>query len=158
MKQALGTFFFVAVTTMVALGQETKGYPDTVAKGTVTIHKDKRLDELVRKEASFNEVFIATNARIAKGYRLMLLSTNDRALAMKVRTQLLQRYPDQKVYMSFQPPYIKLKFGNFIEKEEAESYRKEIIKNKLVTTNVYLLPETIEVKPDKNKDKEREGN
>ena len=120
--------------------------------GKVTIIKDIRLDELAKIEAAFNEDMAAKAKTTARGYRLMLLSTNDRILAMKVRTQLLQRYPEQKVYMSFQPPYIKLKFGNFLDKEEAEDYRNEILKNKLVTSNIYLSAETIEVKPDKNKD------
>ena len=120
--------------------------------GRVTIIKDSRLDELAKIEAAFNEDMAAKAKTTARGYRLMLLSTNDRVLAMKVRTQLLQRYPEQKVYMSFQPPYIKLKFGNFLDKEEAEDYRNEILKNKLVTSNIYLSAETIEVKPDKNKD------
>jgi hypothetical protein len=54
--------------------------------------------------------------------------------------------------MSFQPPYIKLRFGNFLERADAEKYKKEIISSKLVTNNIYLLPETIEIKPDKDKD------
>ena len=73
---------------------------------------------------------------------------------MKLRAQLLQRFPEQKVYMSFQPPYIKLRFGNFVEKADADKYKKEITRTKLVTNNIYLLNETIEVKPDKDKDKE----
>ena len=120
--------------------------------GKVTIIKDSRLDELAKIEAGFNDVIVAKSKTTAKGYRLMLLSTNDRTLAMKVRTQLLQRYPDQKVYMSFQPPYIKLKFGNFLDKGEAEDYRKEILQNKMVTSNIYLSAERIEVKPEKNND------
>ena len=118
--------------------------------GKVTIIKDSRLDELAKIEAGFNDDIVAKST--AKGYRLMLLSTSDRTLAMKVRTQLLQRYPEQKVYMSFQPPYIKLKFGNFLDKQEAEDYRKEILKNKMVASNIYLSSETVEVKPDRNKD------
>ena len=120
--------------------------------GKVTVFKDSRLDELAKIEAGFNDVIVAKSKTTAKGYRLMLLSTNDRTLAMKVRTQLLQRYPDQKVYMSFQPPYIKLKFGNFLDKGEAEDYRKEILQNKMVTSNIYLSAERIEVKPEKNND------
>ena len=82
------------------------------------------------------------------------MNTNDRPLAMKVRSQLLQNFPEQKVYMGFQPPFIKLKFGNFLTKEDAETYKKDILRLKITTGNVYLLPETIETKPDKNKDKE----
>ena len=136
-----------------ATAQNTLNTVDsTRPAGKVTIIKDSRLDELAKIEAAFNEDMAAKAKTTAKGYRLMLLSTNDRILAMKVRTQLLQRYPEQKVYMSFQPPYIKLKFGNFLDKEEAEDYRNEILKSKLVTSNIYLSAETIEVKPDKNKD------
>ena len=124
---------------------------DSVITGKVTVIKDSRLDVLQEKEAAFNEA-LATAVKSSKGYRLMVLSTNDRSLAMKVRAQLLQRYTDQKVYMSFQPPYIKLKFGNFLTKEDADAMRKELVKTKLITNNIYLVPETIEVKPDKNKD------
>jgi hypothetical protein len=41
-----------------------------------------------------------------------------------------------------------------LEKSEADQYKKEITSNKLVSTNIYLVPEIIEIKPDKNKDKE----
>lgn len=145
--------YLLALLVNTATAQNTLNTVDsTRPAGKVTIIKDSRLDELTKIEAAFNEDMAAKAKTSAKGYRLMLLSTNDRVLAMKVRTQLLQRYPEQKVYMSFQPPYIKLKFGNFLDKEEAEDYRKEILKYNLVTSNIYLSAETIEVKPDKNKD------
>ena len=121
--------------------------------GKVTVVKDPRLELLAKKEAEFNEA-LALGPKSARGYRLMVLSTNDRALAMNLRARLLQRFPEQKVYMSFQPPYIKLKFGNFLERAEADQYKKDIISFKLVTTNIYLVPEIIEIKPDKNKEKE----
>ena len=101
---------------------------DTSVSGKITVIKDDRLNTLEKKETAFNEA-LAMATKIGKGYRLIVLSTNDRPLAMKVRGQLLQRYPEQKVYMSFQPPYIKLKFGNYVEKEEAENMKKEILKN-----------------------------
>jgi hypothetical protein len=56
--------------------------------------------------------------------------------------------------MTFQPPHIKVKLGNFLEKNEAEEYIKEVNQNKLVTTEVYLLSEMIEIKTEKNKEKE----
>lgn len=127
---------------------------DSTTLGQVTVIKDSRLNELAKKELAFNEAYNSAAARSSKGYRLMILNSNDRPLVMQVRSQLLQRYPDQKVYMSFQPPYIKLKFGNFVEKDEAEKFRKEIVNSKIVSGNVYLLPETIEIKPDKNKEKD----
>ncbi len=145
--------FFIAVRSF---SQDTLNNPpiprgNDDIPGTISVIKDNRLDILAKKEIEYNEA-LALGPRNAKGYRLMLLSTNDRALAMKVRAQLLQRFPDQKVYMSFQPPNIKIKFGNFLEKTDADKYKSEILRLKLVTTNIYVVPEIIEVKPDKNKD------
>ncbi|MES2848469.1 MAG: hypothetical protein V4685_05405 [Bacteroidota bacterium] len=122
---------------------------DSTNKGKVTIIKDSRIDVLEKKEAGFNEAMNLL-PKAGRGYRLMVLSTNDRPLAMKVRGALLQRYPDQKIYMVFQPPNIKLKFGDYIEKADAENVRKDMLKNKIVTGNIYIVPDKIEIKPDKN--------
>ena len=94
-----------------------------------------------------------------RGYRLMVISTNDRLLAMKVRSELYQFFPDQKQYMTYQLPNIKIKLGNFPERSEAEQARKLIMSLKLVPNNIYILAETIELKPEKKdpneKDKEK---
>ncbi|MEO5893031.1 MAG: SPOR domain-containing protein [Ferruginibacter sp.] len=149
-------FIFISVLFLFAgsiKAQVTISKDTNVTAGKVTVYKDSRLDILAKIEADFNDAS-ALGPKAAKGYRLMVLSTNDRTQAMNLRARLLQRFPEQKVYMSFQPPYIKLKFGNFLEKTEADQYKKEITQNKLVTTNIYLVPEIIEIKPDKNKDRE----
>jgi hypothetical protein len=147
MKHIITAFFSLLVIT--AKAQTTA--QDSGVIGKVTVIKDSRLDELVRKEAAFNEVLNAAS-KSSKGYRLMILNTNDRPLAMRVRSRLLENFPEQKVYMGFQPPFIKLKFGNFLTKEDAEAYKKDIQRMKIITGNIYLLPETIEIKPDKNKE------
>jgi len=116
----------------------------------VRINKDPRLDILGKVESEFNSMA----ARFAKGYRLLVLKSDNRDYSMKVRAYLLQTFPDQKVIMTYQAPFIKLKFGNFTEKEEAERYRDMIMKGRIVTGNVYLVAETVEVKPDKNKEEE----
>ena len=95
------------------------GQADSLVKGTITIHKDARIDMLGKKMAEYNES-LSSKMKMVNGYRLMLLSTNDRAMAMQIRSQLLQQYSDQKVYMIFQSPYIKLKMGNYTERPEAE--------------------------------------
>ena len=143
----LPAFFALQATAQIA------SVKDTATEGKITVYKDSRLEVLAKKEASINETY-SLGPRSAKGYRLMLLNTSDRPAAMKLRAQLLQRFPGQKVYMSFQPPYIKIRFGNFLEKEDADKYRKEIIRTKLVVNNIYVLPEIIEIKPDKDKEKD----
>ena len=121
--------------------------------GNLTIVMDSRLELLAKKEAEINEA-IANGPKFAKGYRLMILNTTNRTEAMSIRAKLLQLFPEQKIYMTFQPPHIKVKLGNFLEKNEAEEYIKEVNQNKLVTTEVYLLSEMIEIKTEKNKEKE----
>jgi len=144
------TVFFASLFFMLANAQITSA--DSAVTGKVTVNKDARLDILAKKEAEFNAATVGMGTKAAKGYRLLVLSSNDRNYAMKVRAQLLQQFPDEKVYMTFQAPFIKLKFGNFIEKTDAEKYRKIITSYKIVTTNVYLVPEIVEVKIDKNKE------
>jgi hypothetical protein len=120
--------------------------------GVVTIYKDPRIDLLSKTQTKVNYGRYY-GPRAAKGYRLMVLSTSDRALAMKVRSQLLQRFPDQKVYMTYQVPNIKLKFGNFTDKGDAEKYKNLISNGGIVKNNIYVVPETVEVKTSKNKNK-----
>ena len=133
---------------------------DTSIEAKITIIKDARIDMLGQKQNELNIKNVANNSdygpRAAKGYRLMVLSSNDRDLAMKVRAKLLQRFPEQKVYMAFLAPYIKLKFGNFMDKGDADRYKKMIKQAGIVSTNVYLVPEIVEVKPEKDMDKEKE--
>jgi hypothetical protein len=145
--------FFLGATFFCVFCADAQVSADTTEKGKVLVFKDARLDELAKKEAEFNRAY-TLKTKGEKGFRLLVLRTNDRPLAMKVRAQLLQFFPEQKVYMSFQPPFIKLKFGNFAEKEEAEGYRKQIIRRNIVSSNVYLVPEQVEVKPEKLKQKE----
>ncbi|MES2892673.1 MAG: SPOR domain-containing protein [Bacteroidota bacterium] len=147
----IALLFFLCQSQLSA--QSTVPRDSLPMHGKVLVHKDFRLDLLAKKEAEFNEA-LANGPRMARGYRLMLLSTNDRSLAMNLRAKLLQRFPEQKVYMSFQPPYIKIKFGNFLERSEADSYRDEISRSNFVSSNIYVVPENIEVKADKLKEKE----
>ena len=116
----------------------------------VTVTKDDRIDLLGKKMAEYNEG-LANKIHLEKGYRLMLLNTTERNQALQVRSRLMQLYPEQNVYMTFQSPYIKLKFGDFLEKDDAEKMKKEISDSRIVTGNIYVVPEMVEVKPDKNR-------
>ncbi|RYY48611.1 MAG: SPOR domain-containing protein [Chitinophagaceae bacterium] len=126
---------------------------DTTTYGTVTVEKDRRIDILGEKMFAYN-VSLKKNIRSGRGYRLMLLSTNDRNAAMSLRAKLLQQYPEHKVYMAYQTPFIKLKMGNFVEKADAEKFKKLLLAQRLVTGNIYVLPETIEIKPEADEEDE----
>ena len=146
-------FFILALlfSTVKINAQTSISKDTTISLGNITVIMDSRIELLAKKEAELNEA-IANGPKFAKGFRLMVLSTNNRTQAMNLRARLLQLFPEQKIYMSFQPPHIKVKLGNFLEKTEADQYKKEIILNKLVSTEIYLLPEIIEIKTERNKE------
>lgn len=145
--------FFLVLTLTAFNGlfaQTTNEQKDTTLTQKVAITKDPRLDILAQAQVDIDIANIKKAARFAKGYRLFVLKSDDRNYAMKVRAYLLQNYPDEKVIMSYQAPFIKMKFGDFLDKEEAEKCKKQIMKGGVVTGGIYIVPDTIEVKPDKD--------
>jgi hypothetical protein len=145
MKPIILLLLFVAVFPSPCLrAQELR--TDTIGNGNSIYIRDERVDLLGKKMAEYNEG-LAEKIKMVNGFRLMVLNTTDRNYAMKIRASLLQQYPDQKLYMIFMTPYIKIKLGNFIDKAEAEKTRKKILDSKLVSTNIYILSEQVELKP-----------
>jgi len=117
----------------------------------VTVNKDPRLDLLGKAQVDINKM----STRFAKGYRLFVLKSDNRDYAMKVRSYLLQNFPEEKVIMTYQSPFIKMKFGDFVEKKDAEKCRDQILKGGVITGGVYVIPDTIELKPDKTEQNEQ---
>ena len=137
--------FFIFLGGTSSFAQNT----DSLQPTPVIVHKDFRISILERKQLELNTAATKQTERTAIGYRLQVLSTSDREYVMKTRTQLLQRYPEQKVYMMYLAPYVKLKFGNFKTKQEADSYKSQISKM-LGGSSIYTLTERIEIKPEKD--------
>ena len=141
MKQIV---IFVVIFCCSFMSKAQVDFKDSL--GVVTIKQDNRIEILGQKMAEYN-LNLATKPRMSKGFRLMLLSTSNRDLAMSVRTKLLQQFPNESIYMSFQSPYIKIKFGNFEERGDADRMRKLLLAQKLVPGNIYIVSENIEVNP-----------
>jgi hypothetical protein len=119
---------------------------DTIPNTGVLIYEDERMGILGEKMTEYN-LSLSKKTQIVNGFRLMMLNTTDRNLAMQLRSTLLQKFPEQKVYTTFLAPYIKLKFGNFLTRQEAESMKKNMEKMKLVEGNIYIISEKVEKKP-----------
>ena len=144
-------FFLVFIVICAPRLFAQTAYVDTNGIAKVTVNKDPRLDILAKAQVDINH----TSNRFVKGYRLFVLKTNNRDYAMQVRSYLLQNFPDEKVIMSYQSPFIKMKFGDFADKADAEKCRVLIMKGGVVTGNVYIVPDTIELKPDKTGQEEK---
>lgn len=119
---------------------------DTLANG-IKVTKDARLDLLVKKQFEINER--ANKLKDNKGFRIMVLNTSNRDEALKAKSVLLKNFPEQKPYLAYQPPYFKLKFGDFKTREDATDYQKKL-KAYFPTGGLFIVPDKIEVKLDKD--------
>lgn len=152
MKYIISITIFVCLSFIgkTSFGQEQAPVDTVPDRGFVTVQKDLRLDILGKKMAEYNTKQTVTKVGgYASGYRLMVVNTNDRNYAMQVRTYLLQKYPDQQVHMTFVNPYIKLKFGDFVDRNDAVKVRNDLVKSNLIKGNIYIVPEQVIVKKSK---------
>jgi hypothetical protein len=122
--------------------QETVAVRDS---NTVKVHKDPRLDLLVKKQAQINEETTRNARRTDKGYRLMIISTNSRDEAIAAKTRIYTYFPELKAYLWHQSPYYKVKAGNFKDRKDAEAYQKRL--NAYFPKGVFIMKDIIEVKP-----------
>lgn len=116
--------------------------------GSVVVHKDPRVDMLQKKQIQVNEFTTRDARRHVQGYRILVMNTNDRNKATNAKTKIYQEFPDLRVYLQWQAPYMKLKVGDFKTREEAEPYLTSI--QRFFPTGVYIVRDVIEVNPDKS--------
>ncbi|MEO0230988.1 MAG: SPOR domain-containing protein [candidate division WOR-3 bacterium] len=60
---------------------------------------------------------------VTYGYRVQILATSNKEKADMFAKEAQARFPNQKVYVEFIPPYYKVRIGDFITREEAEAFR-----------------------------------
>ena len=126
---------------------------DTNVDGpSVIVHKDPRMDELVKKQSSINTSAKKAAGRTMKGYRLMIVNTNSRDEAIAAKTKIYNHFPDQKAYLTYQSPFFKLKAGNYQTRDEAKRY--QTLMNTLFPKGVFIISDIIEVKPEKDTEEE----
>jgi SPOR domain len=113
---------------------------------TVIVHKDPRVDLLVKKQAEANASIKRATSRTAKGFRIMVINTNKRDEAMAAKNKVYTNFPELKAYLIYQSPYFKLKAGNFKTREEAQQYQKYL--SAYFPKGVFIINDTIEVTPD----------
>jgi hypothetical protein len=128
--------------------QETSAAIPASQTSTVIVHKDPRVDALVKKQGSINKTVKKNSNRFGKGYRLMVVNTNKREEAIAAKSKIYTYFPELKAYLSYQSPYFKLKAGNFKKRDEAERYRK--LMSPHFPKGVFIMNDTIEIKPEKD--------
>lgn len=115
---------------------------------SVNVYKDPRIDVLLKKQAEVNDLSTRNSSkrRTAKGYRLLVVSSNNRAEALAARSKILVNFPELKPYMWYQAPYYKVKAGNFTSRNDAQAYQKKMAS--FFPGNIFIMNDVVEVKPE----------
>lgn len=116
--------------------------------GSVVVHKDPRIDQLVKKQIEINEITSRDSRRYVQGFRIQVINTNDRGKAMDAKTRIYQEFPELKAYLMWKAPFYKLKVGNFKDRKEADDYLLNI--QRIFPNGAYVVRDVIEVNPDKS--------
>jgi len=150
MKKILTLAFILAAFSCYS--QEDTAWKKPADSNSVIVHKDPRVDLLVKKQALINEVTSRDGRRTDKGFRLMIVSTNSRDEALAAKTKVYTYFPELKAYLWYQSPYFRVKAGNFKDRKDAEAYQKRM--NTYFPKGVFIMKDIIEVKPGKETDEE----
>ncbi len=142
-------FFIISLVSVITCSaQKDSIYIKTPDTNSVIVHKDPRVDLLVKTQATINEVTSRDSRKTDKGFRLMIISTNKREEALAAKTKVYTYFPELKAYLWYQSPYFRVKAGNFKDRKDAESYQKRM--NNYFPKGVFIMKDIIEVKSSKN--------
>lgn len=125
----------------IAAAQDTSYASNT--EGGVKVVKDSRLDLLVKKQIYINTLAI----RNQPGFRVQVISTNKRNEANDIKAKVMQLYPDYRTYLDYQPPYFKVRIGDFKSREEATELREKLSDN--FPGGIFVVPAIINLSPEK---------
>jgi hypothetical protein len=138
MKKLL--FLLLLFTSVRLFAQDTTA----VDSNSVIIHKDPRIELLMNKQAQINEETSRDARKMGKGFRLLVIRTNNRDEAIAAKTKLYTYFPDLKSYLWHQSPYYNVKAGNFKDRKEAEDYQRRL--NLYFPKGVFIMNDIVELK------------
>lgn len=96
-------------------------------KGSVVLHQDKSVKNLVQKHIAINEKYPKID-----GFRIQIYSVsgaNSRDRANLLKAEFLAKYPDAKVYIVYHAPAYKVRIGDYRTKLEALKHLQTIKDN-----------------------------
>jgi hypothetical protein len=135
MKHILKTILFFLLALPVSA---------VYAGDTITVRKDTRLDVLAAKQSEINKRFFAQAANgLYKGYRIQVLSTFNRDQAFAMQSSLMAGFPEQKTYVTYQSPNFRVRIGNFLSREDAEAFRKQL--SRYYPEGLYIVEDAVEL-------------
>jgi hypothetical protein len=116
---------------------------DSLKKGAVKIHQDKKIEKLVNENAS------PTTSNV-NGYRIQVFSSNVHRTAKEdafnLERRLREAFPELPVYVSYSSPFWKVRVGDFLSQSEAKQFAEEIflvfpkLRNETYTVRDKIIP------------------
>jgi len=77
------------------------------------------------------------------GYRVLVVATDDMGAANSVRADILAKIKRKEVYISFEPPFYKVKIGDFTDITESNNLKFKL--NQLGYTEARVIQETVNI-------------
>lgn len=114
----------------------------------IQLNTDPRLNTLVLKNKEINEEAYAKALRNLQGFRVQVITTNDRNSALSVKTRMLSDFPAEKTYFVYHAPYFKIQMGNFRTREDAEELSEQV--KRIYPAGVFIVPSKIELRHSKD--------
>jgi len=134
-------FFIVCICLTNTLFAQIFGNNEVPApgEGAIIINQDHQIQELVERHVAINK---ANEGKI-QGWRVQIYNssgTNSRSEAQTARKQFLAKYPEVGAYLIYQPPFFKIRVGDFRTKDAAYTFYKKILSDFPVS---YLITDQI---------------
>jgi hypothetical protein len=114
------------------------------------VTRDPRVDVLVDKQIELNGEAIKGRTITTQGFRLLIITTNKRDVALDIKSRLMKNYPDQKSYLYYQSPNFKVQFGNFKTYKDADKAKSEM--EAFFGKDMIIVPSKIEMRAEKELD------
>lgn len=119
---------------------------NVAGQGTVTVHQDTLLDNIVngekqyvpeKKEEKKDIPGIQTGKKLkARGYRIQVYwggsARSEQTNAQRAGVKITTVFPELQAYTSFESPNWRCRVGDFATYKEAEAYLKKINEAKLI--------------------------
>ena len=121
---SLFMIMLVGILQFQAPAQSDTGRVKDKQEGKIMIIQDSRIELLVQKHMGLKE-----EVRTAEGYRIQIISSSSREKALAAKANFITKYPDYKIYLTYQQPYYKLRVGNYYTRLDAQRARMEILED-----------------------------
>ena len=114
-------YLILLVVTVVSLNSFSQS---NIYVNNHVISSDFALSSLIDKHKQKNE-----HTDEIKGYRIQIISDNNRARVYEEKAKVYQQFSEFKTYLKYVQPYYKLRIGDFKTRLEARNYLEKVIRS-----------------------------